>query len=67
MKTDLSDHFSMFSYIDEEVLFDWKGEETIFERKKNNQSILSFNNILSKCDRESLFLKIIQILPLMNS
>ena len=36
MKRDISDYFPIFSYIDEEIILDKKGEQTIFKRKINN-------------------------------
>ena len=58
MKEDISDHFPIFSYIDEEKKFNRKGEETVFKRKTNNQSILSFKNILFNYDWEASYSEI---------
>ena len=55
VKRDISDHFPIFSYIDEEIILDRKGEPTIFKRKINDQFILTFKNILSICHWEALY------------
>ena len=36
VKMDISDHFPIFSYLDEEIILHRKGEETIFKRKIND-------------------------------
>lgn len=53
MKTDISDLFLTFSYMDEEIILDRKAEKTIFKRPVNDQSILTFKDILSICDWEA--------------
>ena len=57
MKTDISDDFPIFSYIDEEIEKDRKRKETIFKRKINDQSILIFKTILSTSNWEALYLE----------
>ena len=47
MKTAISDDFPIFLYINEEIIIDRKGGETTFKQKINDQSILSFINIIS--------------------
>ena len=55
VNTDFQINFLFFSYTDEEIVFNSKGEETIFKRKINDQSILTFKNILSNCNWEALY------------
>ena len=52
---DISDHFPIFYYIDEEIILNRKGKEAILKRKINSLSILTFKNILSIYDWEALF------------
>ena len=50
MKRDISDYFPIFSYIDEEIILDKKGEQTILTRKINDKFVLTSENICSICD-----------------
>ena len=55
VKRNISDYFPIFSYIDEEIILDKKGEQTILTRKINDKFVLTFENICSICDWEALY------------
>lgn len=55
MKRNISDYFPIFSYIDEEIILDKKGEQTILTRKINDKFVLTSENICSICDWEALY------------
>lgn len=55
MKRDISDYFPIFSYINEEIILDKKGEQTILTRKINDKFVLTSENICSICDWEALY------------
>ena len=55
VKRNISHYFPIFSYIDEEIILDKKGEQTILTRKINDKFVLTSENICSICDWEALY------------